>query len=186
MKSKSKYIKINDLLNNHKNAKVTYLNREVELVRTDVDYADNIEYWVAPKREIYTTIELNDYLTSLIPKDVEIAQLQRFKQHDNKSDLYFGYFDSYEEIGKERRIREITITDETINKSDTHNYTNIYEENYDIERRIFVRVFPSIEIANDVRYNTLPYIHMITPEQLANYEPSKTIVDKAKKWLKTK
>ncbi len=141
-------------------------------------WCHTVDYYVAPKKGIYTADGLQKFMMGLLP-DIKPTSVDDFLKSDCQ--LSFGklYFD--EKIGEERTIstRVCTLTDElmkdkfgfvegqqTIEKDTTLPYM----------RRVWVRPFPSERIAEDIRSGKLDSEFWIPLDVLAIYRPFLGIV----------
>lgn len=152
-------------------------------------FSHTLDYWVAPRRALYTAPELQTFMTGLIPNLVS-TQMDSFHQYDKESDLSFGvlYFD--EKIGEERTITRRVITldekdllrtmerytpksDETVTRDVLSGKQTIEKDvREDYLRRTWVRLFPSQEIARDILSEKLDSEFSISPKNLRKYQPS--------------
>jgi len=134
-----------------------------------------INFCVAPKSGIYEADELQEFLISLIPKNAEpepISSINSFSERQEGfwgSDevIEFGYLTFNEIIGEE--ITRITLTDENIYLvKDLSGDNRTIEKKRQLERRIFVRPFPNIQIASLWPTNQIQHI---SKKELKKYQP---------------
>lgn len=127
-------------------------NIQIVSVREANHFPDPREYWshivsfyVAPTTGIYEIRELMEFMNLLIP-GLPPTSIDPFEE--SKTSLTFGklYFD--EKIGEESVIRKITISDPDFPLPDAvAGGGAILQENRDLFRRIFVQLYPNMQIA---------------------------------------
>lgn len=156
-----KLAKVKRALNSNNDVVIVNVEEKIHLPERDGFWSHTVDFWVAPKKGLYTADELQNFMIKLIP-DLEPSSKDDFREDPYR--ITFGklYFD--EKIGEERVTtkRVITLTDEKLfdlaGGFPDGKKTIETNEVFDYKRRIWVRLYPNEKFARDVLDGKLPSI----------------------------
>lgn len=115
-------------------------------------WLEAVDVIVAPKEPIFNADKLNDFMDDLVP-DLPRSARDEARKHDKESDFALGklYFD--EVIGETTREIEVTTTavdTEALQRSGVNIGKSHETKVQQLQRRTWVRVYPSAEAAQIV------------------------------------
>jgi hypothetical protein len=169
---------IEDFFNDRKDI---YICKDEEIYfpeRGSGGWINVVKYWVAPKKGIYDAPELQKFMMTLIPPDLEPTEIMDFpksfpEDNDdgiNLADMYYGRLIFDEWIGCEKVIRLCTMTDDRLaNFLKFHDGKKTIEETKNFERRIIIQPFPSYDVMDDAKEKNPSLEFRLTREEMDHY-----------------
>ncbi|MFA6423800.1 MAG: hypothetical protein WCV83_00625 [Candidatus Magasanikbacteria bacterium] len=134
-------------------------------------WSQTMSFVVAPKEGIFEAERLQSFMMSLVP-GLEPTMVDQFRDAGDLMDFGKLYFD--EDIGTEQVRREITLTDESLFGMD--GFTNgkrVILEKLQVQRRTWVRLFPSEAVARACLEGTVPSKYSINKKVLQRFRGKK-------------
>ena len=118
------------------------------LPNTSRDWAQTMDYLVAPKVGIYTAEGLQKFMRGLVP-GIHPTSVDDFIKYSS-GDVAFGmlYFD--EVVGHEKSRRELVLTADDIDGHQFRDGKRTIDATKDLMRRVWVRPYPNEAIARAV------------------------------------
>lgn len=147
----NKLTRVRKALGENSKVNIVAVEEKNYLLNGDGTWGHTVDFYVAPKNGgIYNVNELQALIMSLVP-ELEPTHKDNFCERECVMEFGKLYFD--EDIGTEFIHRSIVLTDENmISLFNKHGFINgkqaIISSTKKIKRRIWIRLFPSEEIAS--------------------------------------
>lgn len=167
----SKLSIVKNALENNPNIRILEVRRGnyLSIIRSG-PWSETYDLITVPEEPLYDINKLQELMLSLIPNGLEPTSITDFYKF-GKHGIYFGklYFD--EHIGLEKTLTELAITDPDLLKDESLKLEFSYgkkliKKERPLQRRTWVSLYPSAEIAKNLEYEYNTHIDGKTLKKL--------------------